>query len=357
MSWIRSYSCSTAAGPTTDELWKALEEGRAPLSTSSRSLGCKAALWQSLDTDTIEDLLVLKLTEVFQTLPLKNIEGRVGVVFASAKGMLSDFVLKRDNDLNAGDPLTPVLNRFLHSHRIQAERNICVTHACSSALGALALAQKWLARGLDQVFILAADAVTPFVVSGFQSLGLISDDLTRPFANNRNGFHLGDAAAIIHLTRHYRPGDFKLHPVGLDSEGSVVTRPESSSSSLAAAIAPMLGLNTPNLIIAHGTATSINDATESLAFEKVFKKSPLITGIKWCVGHTLGASGALDLIVACESLRLQKTVTLKTTIQIDPKLKGQFAVEGGFPPVIRFVMTSSLGFGGMHAAALVEAMP
>jgi 3-oxoacyl-(acyl-carrier-protein) synthase len=209
---------------------------------------------------------------------------------------------------------------------------------------------------MEDVLILAADAVSPFVTSGFGSLGLLTPESTRPFAKNRQGFHLGDAAAIIHITSD--AGRFRLQ-TGLDSEGSVITRPSTSSLSLKAAIEKLTLSVPPDVIIAHATATPVNDQTEALAFVHAFgetqKNSPLITGIKWCVGHTLGASGALDLIVACETLRRQEITELKTTAFLDPDLRGQFAAgEYQRPSVIKRVMTSSLGFGGMHAAAMVE---
>jgi 3-oxoacyl-(acyl-carrier-protein) synthase len=82
---------------------------------------------------------------------------------------------------------------------------------------------------------------------------------------------------------------------------------------------------------------------------------PFITGTKWCVGHTLAASGALDVIAAAEALRAQKIFRLETTDAPDPRFRGRYLTKNSTTPQ-RFsrVMISSLGFGGMHASALLE---
>jgi 3-oxoacyl-[acyl-carrier-protein] synthase II len=214
-------------------------------------------------------------------------------------------------------------------------------------------------QGIDQVLILAADAVTSFVGKGFQVLKLLSANGVRSFSADRNGFFLGEGAACLLVTREKRGSDCLLHTVGLDSEGSAVTRPSHSGISLrqAALRIPNLLALKPEILIAHGTGTVINDETEDLAFSELFSGSecPWITGSKWCVGHTLAVSGALDVIAAAEALRAQKIFRLMTTEAPDPRFRGRYLTKNSTPPEsFKRVMISSLGFGGMHASALLE---
>lgn len=211
----------------------------------------------------------------------------------------------------------------------------------------------------SQVLIVAADAVTPFVVRGFQALKLISSEGSKPFSGDRSGFFLGDGAACLLLSRERGCSNLMLHKVGLDSEGSAVTRPSTSGESLrrAALRIPRLLDLKPEILIAHGTGTRINDETEDLAFSALFPEEhrPVITCTKWCIGHTLAVSGALDLIAAVESLRAQKIFRLMTTDLADAKFLGRYLTKDArTPEKFSRVMISSLGFGGMHASALVE---
>jgi len=351
MAWIQSYGCVSAAGDSADELWKALSAGR-PCHTPW--LGeLRAFQFQGPRPDTVRELLVDKLRMSFQGVK-PGLQGRYGVIFASTKGLLQDFVGQSGHALSARDPLTPLLEEFVRREELRPERSVCVSNACSSGLAAMALSERWMAQGLDQVLIIAADAVSAFVIKGFQALKLISKEGPRPFSFDRDGFFLGEAAACLLLSREQGSAQVKLAAVGLDSEGSAVTRPSSSGESLRQA-ARRLGGGVPDLMVCHGTGTIINDETEDLAFHNFFDQQPWVTGTKWCVGHTLAASGLLDTIAGCEALARQQAFRLATTHTIDPKFKGRYLTASTeLPRTLSRVMISSLGFGGMHASILLE---
>jgi 3-oxoacyl-(acyl-carrier-protein) synthase len=81
-----------------------------------------------------------------------------------------------------------------------------------------------------------------------------------------------------------------------------------------------------------------------------------VSGTKWCVGHTLAASGALDVIAACEALRRRTGFRLMTTETADPGFDDRYlCAHGGSLDEVSRVMITSLGFGGLQAAAVVEA--
>jgi 3-oxoacyl-(acyl-carrier-protein) synthase len=147
------------------------------------------------------------------------------------------------------------------------------------------------------------------------------------------------------------------------SDGSPVTRPSASGEGLRKAclqIPGIQGRNVPDLIVAHGTGTVMNDAAENEAFESVFgdRVSGIpVTGTKWSVGHTMGASAAVDLVAACEVLRRQSAFRLANTDEVDPSFRGRYlhaSAELQEPFHAERVLVTSLGFGGVHAAALVR---
>jgi 3-oxoacyl-[acyl-carrier-protein] synthase II len=102
-------------------------------------------------------------------------------------------------------------------------------------------------------------------------------------------------------------------------------------------------------INAHGTGTVLNDETESAFIERTFGKKPLVNSTKSLIGHTIGASGAIEAAVTALSLRDQKTHPSKN---IDNPLRDLSFVRSAEPIAIRHALSQSFAFGG-HNACLV----
>ena len=122
---------------------------------------------------------------------------------------------------------------------------------------------------------------------------------------------------------------------------------ETFSTSLSAA-------SNATISIASATGTILNDAAEDEVYYELFGTRIPVTGTKWCIGHTLGTSGAMDIIAACEVLKNQKAFGLATTEDLDPNFKSQYLIKiKTFPNSFKNILVSSLGFGGLHAVAEV----
>ena len=192
-------------------------------------------------------------------------------------------------------------------------------------------------------------------INGFHALKALSESPgpIRPFSAERDGLRLGEAAAAMVLSRE--PGALSLEGIGLDTEGFAATRPSDAGKSLERAIleAAAGSDEAPDLILAHGTGTIANDRIEDQVLGRLYKDSP-ITATKWSIGHTLGTSGMMDLIAACESLRRQESFSIATTEKIDPEFKGHYLHAGASAPkALDTALVTSLGFGGVHAAARI----
>ncbi len=378
MFWILGYGCTSSAGSSTSDYWQSLRVGKdhsEELATESWSIQplnkLRGYTW-SLNEDrrNMKSLLVKQLHIAWNDalMGLSSHEqkaldaNRLGVIFASTKGNVEDWIWNSSASAQS-DNLGEVLKLFIETSSLTPLRHLCISNSCASALSAIFLAQNWLRQEIvDDVLILAADAVGPFVSHGFNCLHALTQDRIRPFANNRTGLSLGDAAAAILLSRRAPSGSrLQLSNVGLDVEGHALTRPESSGLSLQRAILQISELSQarPDLVIAHGTATEFNDATEDRALSEIFGpgKAPQVTATKWCIGHTLGASGAMDLIAACESLRRQEVFAIGNTYEVDSNFQCQYVLQSNLPTdnhPLRSVLLTSLGFGGVHAAAIVR---
>ena len=378
---ILGYGASTSAGPHVEDLWRALATGRdgtREVSTDGWPVPARivshACIWRSdypVALGSAHGILVQELEraygEAIASLPGGALDrmregSRFGVVLATTKGAVDDSVWdkKRSDDSFTNDLLAPLLEDFLGRASLRPVRRACVSNACASGLSALALASEWLLEGaLDEVLVLAADRVGPFVLQGFSALRALSAERARPFSAERTGLRLGDGAAAIVCSNS--SGPFRITGYGIDAEGFAVTRPTEAGESLTRACLRIDGLreNPPDLIVAHGTATLVNDPIEANVFAHLFpgSDSPSITGSKGAIGHTLGASGAIDAILALESIRRREIFPLTNTGEADPTLPGKFVVATGTPlsRAIRSVLVTSLGFGGIHAAMRFEA--
>lgn len=271
-------------------------------------------------------------------------EGDCALLFASTKGCVEDFVWKSAE----GDPYSPVMEEFLRHSRLKPRRWLTVSNACASSHTAIQLARDWLGRGVARyALVLAADFVGPFVLQGFHSLGALSPTMARPFDGGRDGLLLGEAAGAVVLSRE--GSGPALLGTAVDCEGHAVTRPESSAGSLQRAIRAALAGREPGAVIAHGTATPANDRAEDQAFSLTLPHRPWVTGTKGSVGHTLGASGLVDLVAACEWLAGGGGFPITGCRAPDPAFRSRFLL-GGENVRARSVLVTALGFGGVHAA-------
>lgn len=355
-----AYGVSSAAGPGVSALWDALCSGR---SLRGDDGVCR---WPEAPKATAMERLASRLDEAAaEALGRSGPDTRTrwGVVLASTKGATEDWIA-HPGEPPADDPIAPVLDAFLARHAFRPLRRLGVSNACVSTHAALLVAERWLARGVvDDVLVLAVDEVRDFVTSGFRALGALSPTGARPMAADRDGLQLGEAAVALWLSNH-RSAPFLLGPVGIETEGLSITRPSPDGQSLVRAALVALGTDaTLDFVVAHGTATPMNDLVEARALAQAFAavgaspETPIV-GTKGCVGHTLGASGGIDIIAAAECLRRRELFPIGSTTQPDPALPVR-AFHAGSPDTERVrleaagyrrALVSGLGFGGVHAA-------
>lgn len=359
MSFVASYGCTSAAGEGVEALWNAARAGRdlsAPVSTSgwpvSLTFEPRACLWPDHGTTgSVSEEQLLQLRRAWRETreklpaPLRNF----GVVFASTKGSIEDLVWKSEA-VPSQDPIGSLMRAFLAENELTPRISMAISNACSSSLSALGLAETWLSAELvDTVVVVAVDFIGPFVLQGFHSLHALSQTKVRPFSKERDGLQLGEAAVCLVLTRE--TSALRFEGAAIDAEGYAVTRPSPSGASLERAIRSLRLAGEPELIIGHGTGTTLNDETEDRVFHGLFPNVP-ITASKWCVGHTLGASGLVDSVLACETIRRGEAFAIAATEMADPAFQARYLTRDADVAVApKRVLVTSLGFGGIHAAA------
>lgn len=353
---ILGYGCVAPGAKSAKEFYSALVDGRELRPPSPSQAETKSAL------AAMTDDLVSSWKQVFDLLDAdarSRIErSGLGVIFASTKGCIDDFVFDSDSPLRERDPLVPVLTSFLNATGLRATEKICVSNACVSSLAAVYLASAWIRSvRCEDVLVIASDRASRFVSEGFKTLKVLTEDDARPFSKDRSGFFIGTASAAVLISKHASSGRPKIAAVAIESDASVMTNSELSFSTLLRTC-QRLNAAPPDLIIAHGTGTTINDMVEDRVFSRLaveWKTKPLVTNVKWSIGHSLGTSGAMDLIAACEVLKSSRVFSIATTRAIDPIFEGNYLTKGKTTDRdIRRVLISSLGFGGTYGALQIE---
>jgi 3-oxoacyl-[acyl-carrier-protein] synthase II len=195
---------------------------------------------------------------------------------------------------------------------------LSLSTACTSGACAVGVAADLLRVGrAPAALAFGADALCDTTVHGFASLGLYDPEPCRPFAADRRGLNLGEAAAALLL----EPLDAALArgatPIALlagygnTSDAHRLTAPEPGGHAAGRAIRAALGelpAERVGWVCAHATGTPINDEIEAEVLTRELPRAA-VTGIKGAVGHTLGAAGALEAVItalAVQSGRLVK---------------------------------------------------
>ncbi len=247
--------------------------------------------------------------------------------------------------------------------------NACVTNQCVG--GVLAFAEAAAAiRNDESDRACATSHDTPFepeTVSGYNKLGLLSQDTVRPFDRDRTGTVFGEGAASVVLERAEDAGKRSATIYGeflgsgcvTEGTGILDLRPDGDgvSRAIEAALTDAdLKPDAVGMIVAHGNGTRASDASEAAGIRRVFGDAiPPVTAFKWAVGHLIASSGALDCVLALRALKEKVVPGIATLKTVDPEL-GDFPVSSKpQQPRSNVALVICRGFGGMNVAMLLHA--
>jgi len=251
----------------------------------------------------------------------------------------------------------------------------CLT-ACAASTQAIGEALMLIRRG-DADVMLAGGAhsmIHPLGVTGFNRLTALStrndspETASRPFCASRDGFVLGEGAAILvleSLTSARRRGAAILAElVGYGSSSDAFRVTDMHEEARGPIQAMRLALADAGLtyrdvdyINTHGTSTLENDSIETLAIKGVFQeraKQIPVSSVKSMLGHLIGAAGAAELIACVLALRdniVPPTINLHDP---DPKLDLDYVPNVPRRMPVNVVMKESFGFGGQNNVVIVK---
>jgi len=237
-----------------------------------------------------------------------------------------------------------------------------VSVACISGLLAVQQGARLIQSGAaDAVLVVGVDVLSHFVVAGFSTLRSLDPRGCRPFDCDRQGLSLGEAAAALVLTKKNDATSLaSIAGWGVSNDANHLTGPSRDGLGLALAIRRALEMAdmapaTIEHIHAHGTGTSFNDRTESLAIRTVFGTAPPpVSGSKGVFGHTLGAAGVIECALCVLSARagvIPGTPGFSTPDQ-DTDVNVVSAPREGV--AYRRILKINAGFGGTNSALVLE---
>ena len=259
-------------------------------------------------------------------------------------------------------------------HHAMGPNNTIVT-ACAAGTQAVGEAFRLIARG-DADIMLAGGCdsrLDPHLMVAYTAMKAVStsarppSEVSRPFDAERNGFVLGEGAAVIVLESYRRAkrrgatiyAEITGYGSSFDAFGITRPEPEGKGAALSMSAALREARIDPseiNYINAHGTSTRLNDLMETVAVKRVFghrANSIPISSQKSMIGHLIGASGAVEAAATALSLRegvVPPTINLATP---DPECDLDYVPNTSREIPVETAISNSFGFGGQNASLVM----
>jgi len=257
--------------------------------------------------------------------------------------------------------------------------NMAVVTACASGNNAIGEAVECIRRDAADVMLTggAEAAIIPISIAGFANMTAISSRndapqrASRPFDKERDGFVVGEGAAVLVLEEleHARARGAKIYGevigYGSTADAHHITAPEETGAGAAQAMRAALkqaGLQPDQIdyINAHGTSTPLNDKSETAAIKTVLGEAAYripISSTKSMTGHLLGAAGAIEAVFCAKVIEegiIPPTINYEHP---DPKCDLDYVPNSARQKQVNVVMSNSFGFGGHNAVVIFSRYP
>lgn len=308
----------------------------------------------------------------------------IGVIVNTGGGGIGDVAMGERVFLEQGGKrvspfMVPMLSPSMAACQISIQNGlhgpvIASVAACASGVQALIDAQRLIEHGDVEVVLAGGteSAILPVAFAALANMGALSkrnDDpagASRPFDANRDGFVFGEGAAVLtvesaeHAERRGARIIAEVAGGAMTGDAFHISAPEPSGQGAARAMVRGMrdaGVEPDEVdyVVAHGTSTPLNDATETKAIHTAFgEHAPhlAVSSNKSMIGHTLGAAGAISAIAAICAIRdgmIPPTINYSTP---DPACDLDYVPNEARKAPVRTAIINGFGFGGQNAVAV-----
>jgi 3-oxoacyl-[acyl-carrier-protein] synthase II len=381
---ITGYGVVAPCGLGRKAFWDGLN---GPAITDHRSI--EIADWDPLPyfanpkearrADRVEQFAVAAAAEAFEHAGRPDVESdRFGTIFATGVGGLRTTeeqitVLLTKGERRVSPFLVPMMMPNAPGAAISMRYglrgpNETITTACAASTHAIGYAARLIAWGMCDAVVTggAESAGCPVGVISFGNMTALSTSgSSRPFDVGRDGFVLGEGAAVLMLEEwsaaERRGANIVGELLGAASNADAhhITAPAPGGTGAIACMRLALadaGLEPGDIghINAHGTSTPLNDAAEAAAVTEVFgARGVPVTSTKGVTGHALGAAGALEAVAMLLAIEHQAIPPTRGTTSIDPEFDIDLVVGEARSWTPAPSISNSLGFGGHNGSIII----
>ena len=310
------------------------------------------------DYTRFEKLLIASITDALSKTEVNASDANTVLIISSTKGNISLLETEPASDslntrisLNTSAKIVAEYFKFIN-------QPVIISNACISGMLAILTGMRLIQSGQYKHAVVAgADVISKFVLSGFQSFQAVSQLPCKPFDATRDGINLGEGAGTVILTSDENfSGGIKVTGGSVSNDANHISGPSRTGEELSIAITKALntaGISAADIdfISAHGTATVFNDEMEAKAINLAGLQAVPVNSLKGYYGHTLGAAGLIESVIAIQSLKNNLVIPTRG-----------FKNMGVTQPVnicsslqtasLQHCLKTASGFGGCNAALI-----
>ena len=403
---ITGMGALTCLGNSVDEFWTGLKNGKSGIReislVSPDGFPCKVSgEVRDFDTNEYMDRKESRRMARFSQfavaaahqavkdsgLDLENEDlDRIGVLIGSGSGGLPETDQQAEIRVTRGvNRMSPYYIPMMlvnmaaanisHTFNLTGYTNTCVT-ACAASTQAIGEASGIIRRGGADVIVTGGTeaGICEIGMGGFSTMRALTTwtgdpvKASRPFDSGRDGFAPSEGSGILimeslqHATARGAQIYAEIGGWGVSADAYHLVQPHPEGVGAAKAMQRALdsagvSLDEIDYINAHGTSTPINDKSETIAIKRVFGENAYnipISSTKSMVGHSLGASGALEAIVCINSINDRIMHPTINQEEADPDCDLDYVPNVAREADLDVVMSNSFGFGGQNAALVIK---
>ena len=329
--------------------------------------------------DKVEQFALAAAAECFEQSGRPDVDSsRFGTIFATGVGGLRSTEEQIELLLEKGERrvspfLVPMMMPNAPGAAISMRYglqgpNETITTACAASTHAIGYAARLIAWGMIDACVTGGSesAACPIAVASFGNMtALSSSGNSRPFSPDRDGFVLGEGAAVLLLEEWSVAVDRGANIIGevvgaaSNADAHHITAPAPGGTGAIKCMNLALhdaGLTPVDIrqINAHGTSTPLNDAAEAAAIAAVFGPGAVpVTSTKGVTGHALGAAGALEVAAVLLSIEHSLIPPTAGTTVLDEGFEIDVVLGAARPWTPGPTMSNSLGFGGHNGSIII----
>lgn len=368
--YITDANCVTPLGFDIETNWKGLVSGQSGIQFQEKYGNLSSIYASIIDTEKLnesflkitnensftklEKMLILALHPVVSK---NKITEKSVLILSTTKGNISAL---ENQDAAIEDAQLSTLAKKINTFFGFKTEPIVVSNACVSGVLAVSVAKRMIQFGAyDNAFVIAGDEISEFVLSGFNSFQAMSNLPCTPYDAERNGVTLGEASAAVFITTE-KPTNNAIAIIGdgAVNDANHISGPSRTGDGLYKSIESAfkeanIEKSKLDYISAHGTATLYNDEMEAIAFSRSNIETVAVNSLKGYFGHTLGASGLLEIVIGLQSIYHNELLASKGFSNSGVSKPIDVLKENRKKEITYFLKTAS-GFGGCNTAILFE---